>query len=119
MVIKRSRRGAVSRFLRAKSDKEAITTWKEVLNRTLHTFNVCSAIFLWLLLTVRLQTELAVNTHVIASDVQTMVSDIRRNMLECQEVADDQRRSVSDTVFSVSCYCMIKRLPFRRLEPGQ
>ena len=48
-----------------------------------------------------LQTELAINTHMIVSDVHhdvvnthTMVSDIHRNMR--QEGTDDQRRLVSN-----------------------
>jgi len=81
---------------------------------------------MWLSLTVRLQTELAVNTHVIISDVhhgvvstQAMVSDIHRSMLGSQGAAGDENRLVSDTASSVSRYCMTKRPPFHRLELGQ
>ena len=41
-VIKQSGRHAVSRFLRAGNDKDAIAAWKSDLNRILHVFNVCS-----------------------------------------------------------------------------
>ena len=87
-IIKQSGRNATSRLLQAENDKEAIAAWKLDLNRILHVFNVCSAASVWLLLIVYSQTELAMNTHVIVSDVRhgvvdthTMVSDIHRNMV--------------------------------------
>ena len=64
---------------------------------------MCFVISTWLLLTIRLQTELAINTHTIVSDVHhgvadthTMVSDLHRNMLKGREGTDDQHRPVSD-----------------------
>ena len=102
-VVKQSGRSTASRLLNAKSDKETIAGWKSDLNRILHVFNVRSTISLWLLLTARLQTELAMNTHVIASDIHhgvvnthAMVSDIHRTVLGCQDGTGDQYRSVSD-----------------------
>ena len=54
-VIKRGKRNPVSRFFRAKDDKEAIATWKSDLNGMLLVFNVRFATsVLWPLLTVRL-----------------------------------------------------------------
>jgi len=88
-VIKRSGRNPASRLLHAKNDKETITTWKLDLNRVLRVFNVRSIVSVSLLLTPHFQTELAVNTHVI-------VSDIHRNMLKSQEETDGRLRSVSD-----------------------
>ena len=41
-VLERSGRGSVSRFLRSRSDKEAIAAWKSDLNRILLVFNVRS-----------------------------------------------------------------------------
>jgi len=101
-VIKRSGRGSVSRLFHAKSDKDAIAAWKLDLNRILHVFNVRTVAYVQLLLTVHSQTELAINTHVIVSDVhhgvadtRAMVSDMHRNMLNSQQGADDQYQSVS------------------------
>ena len=54
-------------------------------------------------LTARLQTELAVTTNVVVSDVyhgvvdtRAMVSDIRRKMIKGPEGADNQYQLVSD-----------------------
>ena len=103
-IIKQSGRNVTSRLLHAKNDKETIVAWKSDLNRILHVFNVRSATSVWLLLTIYSQTKLAMNTHVIVSDVRhgvvdthTMVSDIHRNMVmvKSQEGNDDQRWLVS------------------------
>ena len=88
MVIRRSTRGAVSRLLHAKNDKEAITAWKSDLNRILQVFNVRSVVSAWSSLIVPLQTELVMNTHVT-------VSDIRRDLPKIQVVGCDQVHSVS------------------------
>ena len=102
-VTKQSRRNAASRLLHANNDKEAIAAWKLDLNRILHIFNVCVVIHIRLVLTARLQTELAVTTHLVVSDVHhgvvdthTMVSDMHRNMLKGLESSDDQYHLVSD-----------------------
>jgi hypothetical protein len=88
-VIKQSKRNAISRLLHAKNDKDTIAGWKSELNRVLHVFNVRSVIFTWSSLTVRFQTELAMNTH-------TIVSDIHRNILKSQEGTDGKNQLVSD-----------------------
>jgi len=87
-VIKQTRRNPASRLLHAKNDKETIAAWKSDLNRILHVFNVRSIVPVWLLLTVHFQAELAMNTHVIASDVHhgvvnihTMVSNVRDDVV--------------------------------------
>ena len=110
MVVKQSGRNPASRLLYAKNDKDVIAAWKSDLNRILHVFNVRSIVPVWLLLTAHFQTELAMNTHVIVSDVHhgvanthTMVSDIHRNMLKCQEGTGDRHRLVSNIC-----------IPFRR-----
>ena len=102
-VIKQRGRSPASRLIHAKNDKEAITAWKLELSRILHVFNVRPVTSVWLLLTIQSQTELTLNIHVIVSDVRhgvanthTMVSDIHRNMLKCQEGTEDQRRLVSN-----------------------
>ena len=109
-AIKHSKRNAVSRLFHAKNDKETIASWKADLNKILHVFNVCSIVSVWLSLTVRSQTELAINTHVIVSDVRhgvvnthTMISEIHCNMLKSQEGTDDQHRLVSD-IHNLFCH---------------
>ena len=110
-VIKRSGRNPASRLLHAKNDKETIATWKQDLNRILQVFNVSFIVHVWPYLTAHSQTELAMNTHVI-------VSDIYRNTLKCQEGIDDQRRLVSN-VCTLFYYRMNKQSTLRRLKPGQ
>ena len=68
-VIKKGKRNTVSRLFHAKIDKETITTWKSDLGKVLLIFNVRSIVVVWLLLTVYSQTELALNTHTIVSDI--------------------------------------------------
>jgi len=94
----------ISRLAHAKSDKETIATWRSDLNRILLVFNVRSVFFLWLLLIVYSQTELAINTHVAVLNIHhdvvnthILVSDIHRNMVNSQEGTDGQHRAVSDT----------------------
>ena len=93
-AIKRSKRNPVSRLLHAKNDKDAIAAWKLDLDRILRVFNACYVFAMRLLLTVHMQTELAINNH-------TMISEIHRNLLKGQESPDDQHQSVSyiDTLF--------------------
>jgi hypothetical protein len=67
-----------------------ITAWRRDLNRVLHVFNVRSGGCVLDLLMTRLQTELAINTHMI-------VADIHRGVLAGQEVAPGKRQPVSTT----------------------
>ena len=126
-IIEKCGRNLLSRLAHAKSDKETIATWKLDLNRILHIFNVRPAIVVWPLLTgiAYSQTELAINTHVVVSDVRhgianthTLVSEMHRNMLKGQEGTDDQLRLVSDihTLFHCRIYEW-SLLP--RHKPGQ
>ena len=115
-IIKKGKRNPVSRLLHAKNDKETIATWKSDLNKILLVFNVRSVIVVWLLLTVRSQTELAINTHVTVSDIRhdvatthtivsnvqngvtsthTMVSDIHHIMTKNQGAANGNNLPVS------------------------
>jgi len=124
-IIKRGRRSGVSRMFHAKDDKETIATWRSDLNRVLHVFNVCPITPARPPLTVRLQTELAINTNVVVYDVhhdvlntqtvvsnthvivselqrnvtntQTIVSDIHRTIVENQEGTDSKNWSVIQT----------------------
>jgi len=81
-VVKRSGQNAVSQLFHARSDKEAITSWKTELNRILLVFNVRSTALqvVWLSLIIPTQTELVVNTHVAASDIRHDVSKIREEI---------------------------------------
>jgi hypothetical protein len=110
MKIEQGKRNAVSRLFHAKNDKDAIATWKSDLSRVLHIFNVRSAGFMWPLLTVRSQTELAINTHIAVSNTQTLVSELQHDftnalaivsdihtIVKGQEGADGQSLSVSTT----------------------
>jgi len=130
-AIKQGERNAVSRFFHATSDKETIAGWKSDLNRILLVFIVRSLVFVWPLLTVNIQTELAVNTHVAAANTHTLisdvhhdvldthaiVSDIRQNVINIQEGSDSQRQAVGDTRYSSAS--LNKRSPPPRLKTGQ
>ena len=120
MVIKQSKRNVLSRLFNAKDDKEAIAAWRLDLNRILHVFNVRSIASSPPLLTIRFQTELAINTHVAVSgilqevtDTHNIVSDIQRTMGKQQQGADGTSPSVSDR-----CALLIKRLMLPRRKLG-
>jgi len=124
-IIEKRGRNLLSRLANAKNDKETIATRKLDLNRILHIFNVRSVITAWLSLTVHLQTELAINTHVIVSDVHhgvvnthVMVSEIHRSVVKGQGGIDDQHRLVSD-ICTPFRRRLNKRLPPPRHKPGQ
>ena len=102
-IIEKCGQNLVSRLAHVKNDKQTITTWMFDLNRILHIFNICPVIAVCSLLTTHSQTELAINTNLIVSDVHhsvvnadTMVSDMHHNILKSQEKTDDQHRLVSD-----------------------
>jgi hypothetical protein len=108
-IIKRGKRNAASRFVHAKNDKETIATWRSDLDRILLVFNVRSVVFMWLLLTVRFQTELAINTHITVSDIRhnvvnthTLVSDVHRDVLNTHAVVSNIQHEVTNTHSVVS-----------------
>ena len=109
-IIKKCKRNQLSRLLNAKNDKDTIAAWKVDFNRFLHVFNVCPVIVARILLTVHSQTELALTTH-------AMISEIRGIVVGGQEGADNQRRSVSG-ICILFHHRMNKRLPPRH-QPGQ
>ena len=124
-IIEKGRRNLLARFAHAKNDKETMVTWKLDLNRILHVFNVRSVAAAWLLLIDHSQTELAINTHVLVSDVHqgfvithNMVSDIHRNILKGQEGTEDQHWSVSN-ICTPFHHQMNKRPLLPRRRPGQ
>jgi hypothetical protein len=51
-IIKKGKQNAISRLIRAKSDKEAIVTWRSDLSKILLVFNVRSVVVVRPLLTV-------------------------------------------------------------------
>jgi hypothetical protein len=117
-IVKKGKRNAISRLFHAKINKETIVAWKSDLGGALLIFNVRSVAVVRLLLTVRSQTELALNTHTIVSgidrnvastqtmvsridnnivDTHTMVSDIHHIVVKSQEAVDGKNTSVNTT----------------------
>ena len=103
-ITEKKERNRFSRVVHAKSDKDAVGAWKLDLNRILHVFNVRSITSVWSSLTDRFQTELAVNTNVVVSDVRqdvlmihTVVSEIHQAVVKGQGEADDKSLLVSVT----------------------
>ena len=96
-IVEKDRRNLLSRLAHAKNDKEAIVTWRSDLNRVLHVFNVCSlaASIQQLLTATTPQTELAIGTHVVASETHTMVSELHRSTVTARGVTDSQYHLVS------------------------
>ena len=91
-IVEKKERNLLSRLAQAKHDKETIAAWNLDLIRILQVFNVRSAGSVRLSLTASFQTELALNTH-------NIVSDIHQNMLKGCEDADNQSQAVSSTSF--------------------
>ena len=89
-VIEKGERNWTSRLLNTKSDKDAITAWRQELVGVLHVFNVRSVDSDWHSLTEVFQTEMGINTHVA-------VERVNRNVLAIQEGAHRQCHSVSAT----------------------
>ena len=94
----------------AKGDKETIATWRLDLTRILHVFNVRSVTTIAQpLLTVHLQTELAINTNVAVADIHQevvnthiIVSDVHRDVLNTRTTVSDVRHGVANTHTVVS-----------------
>ena len=80
----------------AKKDEATIAAWRSDLDRILHVFEVHSIVqSLLIVLTVHLQTELALHTHLAVSDVRQgvantheLVSDIHRAVVKRQDGTD-------------------------------
>ena len=106
----------ISRILHAKKDKVAITDWRSDLDRILHVFEVRSIIrSLLTRLTVHLQTELALHTHVAVSSTHGLVSDIHRAVVKSQgeDNIGNQMVFIHGALFMIE-----KSLQLPRLEPG-
>ena len=88
-VVKLGKSNPISRRLHAKNDKDTIAAWKSDLNRILQVFNVRSTVpCLPIFLTSRFQTELALQTHEV-------VSDIHRTVVKGREGIDIRNQTVS------------------------
>ena len=102
-VVKGGKRNAISRVFHAKNDQGAIAAWRLDLNRILHIFNVCSVTSACPSLIISFQTELAINTNVVVSDVHrgvmnthTIVSDVRQSVINTQTLVSDVHQGVSE-----------------------
>jgi hypothetical protein len=103
-IIEQGKKNPVSRFFHAKSDKETIATWKSDLNRILHVFTVRSPSALFgSYQPLRLQTELAVTTHIVVTDThlkvadtQVVVENTHTTVTKTQIVAEDTHTMVAD-----------------------
>ena len=108
----------MSQPIHSNEDRETIAAWRSDLDKILHIFHIRYIVFIWLLLTLHSQIELATdtqttvsdlhrgaaNTHAIVSEVHRdvantydMLTDIHRNILKSQGEASGQHLSVSDT----------------------
>ena len=101
-VTIRRKCNAISRLFHSRGDKKKIAAWRSDLNRILHIFNVRLATSLLMLLTIRFQTELALdtnatvsNTHNIISETHNIVSNLHRTMVKRQERPDGRNPPVS------------------------
>lgn len=94
-VIRLGKQKIFSGLFHSKDDKEKIAAWRLDLNRILHIFNVRFITSLPTFLTIRLQTELAINTHVAVVNTQNIVSDIHRTIVERQEGGEGGNATVS------------------------
>ena len=108
-ITEKGRRNWLSRVIHAKSDKDAVAAWKLDLNRILHIFNVRFITNLWSSLTVHFQTQLAINTNVVISDVrrdvqntQTIVSCVHHNATNIHTVVSNIHNDVANTQTVVS-----------------
>ena len=122
-TVELDKQNFISRIFNAKNDKETIAAWGADLGRILHVFEARSTVHSSAtLLTVHLQTELALHTHVAVSNIREdvantreLVSDIHRTMLKDQEGADTRNQTVGNhDVLSM----ILKFLQLPRLEPG-
>ena len=99
-IVKKRGRKLLSWLFRSKSDQDLIASWRLELNRILQVFNVRSVHFPWLSLRfffvhVLFQTELAVGTHAMVSDMRKDISKIR------EEIGGQIRLVGADYVHSI------------------
>ena len=96
-VAEPDKRNIFSRILNPNKDKETIVAWRSDLDRIVHVFEVCSTIHsLPILLTVHLQRELALHTHIAVTDIREDVGDIRGGVGDIREDIANTHELVSD-----------------------
>ena len=94
-AVEPDKRSFLSRIFNVRSDKDRVAAWRSDLDRILHIFEVRSTVcFLPTLLTVRLQTELALHTNVAVSGIHENVVDIREDVANARELISDVHRAV-------------------------
>jgi len=79
-IIKKGKRGIISRAFHSKNDKEVITAWKSDLNGALLIFNVSFVLCVGPPLRAWFQTELVINIHVDVVDTRTAVADVHHDV---------------------------------------
>ena len=103
-AVEPDKRNVIPRVFNPKKDKDTIAAWRSELERIVRVFEVRSTIHsLLTLLTVHLQTELAIHTHVAVTgiredvgDIRELVSDMHRTMSKDQEEADSREQMVGN-----------------------
>ena len=70
----------LTRAFYARSDKDVIAAWKQEFSKILQIFHVCLVSSVWPRLTGFLQTELAVNTHVVVTSGRREVTDVHQEV---------------------------------------
>ena len=76
-----------------------VAAWRSELGRIIHVFEVRSTVqSLLILLTVYLQTELAIHTHIAVTDIREDVGDIRGGVVDIRHLEKPSR--LSDTIGS-------------------
>src|SRR5882757_6771011 len=78
-IIKKGKRGIVSRVFHSKNDKEVMTAWRSDLNGALLVFNVSFVVDARPPLRACPQTELVINIHADVSELRTDVASIVKN----------------------------------------
>ena len=98
-VARKTARSTTTRFLFAKDDQNAIATWQYDLIRIVHVFNVRPTFegFLLMFANTPLQTELAITTH-------TMVTDIHRSVVARKDDVHDEKQSLVSNDLSSASY---------------
>src|SRR5882757_7804064 len=92
-IIKKGKRGIVSRVFHSKNDKEVMTAWRSDLNGALLVFNVSFVVDARPPLSACIQTELVINIHADVSELRTDVASLVKN----QGGADGKSVSIAST----------------------
>ena len=128
-IVKLGKQSTISRMFHARSNKDTIAAWMSDLDRILQVFKVRPAVpSLPLLLTIHVQTELAIHTHVAVSDTRGVVSDIHRDVANTREIVSDIHRTMvkgqeradsKNQTVSGQCILFITTNPYNLFDSGQ